>query len=264
MRASNLFAGGAANFLAQHGQVARLVGLNGKAERRRVDAGVDHAAIGDVDRHRLLAGDFERVVEVEHEARHVGDLHRAHPAAPAVGAHRDAAGRGVQMHQRLGLAHRHHAGFQQHGRRAHRIRAGHRRIFRLFHDDQPSIAIGADRRRQQIDVAGDRAARLADQQLADVVVVALHRLHPLEHAGAVGRQDATGDDIADLALGVGSDHCDGAAGLHRETSLWCRPEFAGAARQPVGDEADPFLQGVIGGAQTIGGDAVGLPELARR
>ena len=60
-----------------------------------------------------------------------------------------------------------------------------------------------------------RAARLADQQAADVVEVALEGQLLLEHGGAGRRQHAADDDIADLALGMAADHTDRAGRAHR-------------------------------------------------
>ena len=79
-----------------------------------------------------------------------------------------------------------HAGLEQHRGDADRVGAGHRRIFGRLHDDGAGVAIVARRRHQQIDVAGDAAARLADQQPADVVVIALHRDHLVEHRAPAG------------------------------------------------------------------------------
>ena len=53
-------------------------------------------------------------------------------------------------------------------------------------------------------MTGDAAPRLADQEAADMVVIALHVDHLLEHGAARRRQNATDDDVADLALGVAS------------------------------------------------------------
>jgi hypothetical protein len=59
-------------------------------------------------------------------------------------------------------------------------------------------------------MAGDAAARLAEQQPAEVILVALHGAHLLEHRRARRRQYAAGDDIADLALGMAADDRDDA------------------------------------------------------
>ena len=52
-----------ADGLAEAGEVTRFVGFDLEPERARVGDGVDHAAIGDVDRYRTLAREFERRFE---------------------------------------------------------------------------------------------------------------------------------------------------------------------------------------------------------
>ncbi len=63
-------------------------------------------------------------------------------------------------------------------------------------------------------MAADRAARLAEQQAADAVVVARERLHPRELGGAGRRQHAAHDHVAGFALGVAANHLNRAAGAH--------------------------------------------------
>ena len=54
----------------------------------------------------------------------------------------DAAGR-FEPHDRLGLAHLDHAGLEQDGRRADRVRAGHGRVLGRLHDDEAGVAVRA-------------------------------------------------------------------------------------------------------------------------
>ena len=76
----------------------------------------------------------------------------------------------------------------------------------------------------QVDVARDAAARLAEQQAAQLVVVALHERHPFEHRGPGRRQHAADDDVAHLALGMAADD-----GNHPLCAHRFAPLFRGAA-----------------------------------
>jgi hypothetical protein len=62
-------------------------------------------------------------------------------------------------------------------------------------------------------VDGDAAARLAQEQAAERVV-ALERLHLLEHCRPSGRQHAANDDVADLAARVAADDGESASSAH--------------------------------------------------
>ena len=193
-----------ADLLADHGEVAGLVRHHRKTEPGGIDDGVEHAAIGDVERDGAEALDLDDGVQPVDEGRDIGDLDRAAAAVAAAGAGGDRSGRRVEAHHRFRLLHGDDAGLEQHRDGADGVRAGHRRIFGGLHDDDAGIAIVAGRRHEQVDVAGDTAARLADQEAADVVEVAFHAAHLVEH-GASGRgQDAADDDVADLAFGMAS------------------------------------------------------------
>jgi hypothetical protein len=75
------------------------------------------------------------------------------------------------------------------------------------------FALGIDRRGENVDVAADAAARLAQKKAANVIEVALHRAHALVHGGALRRQETADDDIADLPFRVAANDRE-----HRSTS----------------------------------------------
>ncbi len=79
-------------------------------------------------------------------------------------------------------------------------------------------------------MAGDAAARLADQEAANMVVVALHVAHFLEHGAARRRQHATDDDVADLALGMASNERYQAVASHLSRTLAVSVMAMAAAR----------------------------------
>ncbi len=201
---------GEANLLAHHREVAGLVRGDGEAEPLGIDDAVEHAAIGDVDGDRTETVDFELGVEPIDESRNIGELDGNAFAVATGSARPHRPGRRVDHDDRLRLVHGDDAGLEQHGYRADQVRSRHRHVFRRLHDDDAGIAIGAGRRRQQIEVARDAAARLAEEEPPDIVVVARHRLHLVEHRGTRRRHDAAGDDIADLALGMAADDRDDA------------------------------------------------------
>ena len=122
-----LRASGATHLLPERREIARLVGADFKAQRRRVDKRVEHATVADVHRDRADAFDFERRAEPFGETRHVADRDGAHLAAVALRRHVDRAARHVEPKPRFRLLHRRHSGLEEHGRHAHRVGAGHRR-----------------------------------------------------------------------------------------------------------------------------------------
>ena len=213
VRARKLLARRRADPLAGEREVARLGRLEREAERVRVGDRVPHAAERDVDGERAETVDLERRVEPVGEA---GDVRQLDALAAAVAARRahldDARGR-LEPQRRLRLAHLHHAGLEQHGGDADRVRAGHRRVLGGLHDDEAGVAVRLRRRHDQVRVHGDAAARLAQEQPAQRVVGA-QRLHPLEHRFAGRREHAADDDVADLAAGVAADDRERAAGAH--------------------------------------------------
>jgi len=68
-------------------------------------------------------------------------------------------------------------------------------------------------------VTGNAAARLSKQQPAQTVRVVAQMLHLLEDGVARWRQHAAGDDVADLATGVASNHRQSAGGAHPASIL---------------------------------------------
>ena len=112
----------------------------------------------------------------------------------------DARGR-LQAKNRLGLDHLDHAGLEQNGRDADRVRARHQRILGRLHDHEAVVAVGALRGDDQVRVSRNRAARLAQQE-ATKTVVAAQREHLLEDGVARRRLDPADDDISHLAAGM--------------------------------------------------------------
>ena len=235
MRARQLRARSHADALAHERELARLARLDREAQRRRVGDRVEHAAVGDVHAERAQALDLERGIDALGVAGHVRELDRlAAPVAAGRARLDDAAGR-LQPHDRLGLVHRQHARLEQHGRRADRVGARHRRVLGRLHDDEAGVAIVARRRHDQVRVRGHAAARLAQKQPAQRVAVALERLHLLEHRRSRRWQHAADDDVADLAARVGADDRDCAHGPHGDgCSRWVRQASpASASSAPI-------------------------------
>ena len=212
--ALELLAGGDPDALAGERQVAGLARLDRKPERVGVGDRVPHAAVADIDRDRAQAVDLDRRVQAAGEAGHVGQLDALAAAVPALRPHLDHAPGGLEAERRFGLAHLDHARLEQHGRRADRVRARHRRVLGRLHDDEPGVAVGPRRRHDQVRVAGDAPARLVQQQLPQPVAVAPQRLHLLEHGRARRGQHAARDDVSDLAAGVAAHHRDHPSGPH--------------------------------------------------
>src|SRR5262245_45587069 len=79
-------------------------------------------------------------------------------------------------------------------------------------------------------MARDAAPRLADQETADVVEIALHVAHLVEHGLARRWRHAGDDDVADLALGVASDKRDQALASHLSRTLAVSVMAISAAR----------------------------------
>jgi len=81
------------------------------------------------------------------------------------------------------LLNRRHSGLEEHGRHAHRVGAGHGRIFGRLHDDGAGDAVRPLRRNDEVHLAGDAAPGLADEKPANMVAIALE--------GAGGRTPPT-------------------------------------------------------------------------
>ena len=177
-----LLSRGVADLLAQGSQVAGLVGADLETEGLRVHDPEEHPAIGDVQRDGAMALDLQRAVQDGGKGGGVAEGDGSALAVFAIRRHLDHAAGHIQLEAGDRLHHRH------------------------LHHDGARSAVGGDRRDDQVDMARDRSARLADQQAADVVVVTLHRDHALHHGGARRGQNAADDDIADLALGMAADH----------------------------------------------------------
>jgi hypothetical protein len=215
--------------LAGQREVAGFIRFDREAELLGVRNRVPHAAVGDVDRNRADPVDLERRIQPVGEARDVGELDALDAAVAACRACLDHPAGRLQPHDRLRLAHLHHPGLEQDGRRADRVRAGHGRILGRLHDDEPGIAVGAGGRHDQVRVASDAAARLAEEQLAQRVALAPQRLHLLEDGRAPRRQDAADDDVPDLAAGVAADDGDHPPGAHGPTLTAVNRRVARAA-----------------------------------
>ena len=105
-------------------------------------------------------------VDAVGEAGNVRDLDALAAAVAACSSHLDDARRRLEAKRRLGLVHLDHAGLEQHGRDAHRVRARHRRVLGRLHDDVARGAFRTLRRDDQVGVDGDAAARLAQAAAA--------------------------------------------------------------------------------------------------
>ena len=73
MGEAELLIGGGDDANARLREVARFVGRDGEAERRRVDDDETVAAVGNVDLERAQARNLERRVQPVGEGRHVFD-----------------------------------------------------------------------------------------------------------------------------------------------------------------------------------------------
>ena len=217
MRHRDLLARRVAQPLADLDDVGGFVRGEPEAEPGAVGDGVEHAAVADVGQHGADAFDLERHVEPRREARHVGDRHAGHAAAVAIGQHRHQAGRRLERETRLRLDHRHDPALEQDRRDAHDVAARHRRVvLGLLHDDDAGVSRGIGRRQDEIHHRRGIAARLAQHQPPEAVLVPLEVLFLLEHgaAGHVQRADATHHDTAVHSGRVGIDGGNSLRELH--------------------------------------------------
>ncbi len=123
--------------------IAGFIGGEREAERRGVGDHVEHAAIGDIDRHGAESADFDLGIEMCGESRDVAKGYLADLAVMHLGIHRDQAGGRFQFEMGDRLGGLHHPGFDQDGDHADGIGAGHRRVLHLLHDDEkPASASG--------------------------------------------------------------------------------------------------------------------------
>ncbi len=90
-----------ANLLADDREVAGLVGRHREAEPGGIDDGVEHAAIGGVERDGAEPLDLDLGVQPIDESRHIGDLDRAAAAVAAPRAGSDRPRRRVEPHHCL-------------------------------------------------------------------------------------------------------------------------------------------------------------------
>ena len=192
-------------------EVARLVRARARSRARRVGDRVPHAAERDVDGQRPEPFDLERRVEGSRtQGTFVSSTLSTRPSRQRTEPRRRR--RRLEPEHRLGLAQLDHAGLEQHGRDADRVRARHGRILGRLHDHVPEGAVGARRGNDQVRVGRDGAARFAQQEAAQRVVCA-KRLHLLEHRSP-GGGDAGDDDVPHLAARVAPDDGDRAPRPH--------------------------------------------------
>ena len=185
-----LLVGGGLDHLGDPGDVGAFVGRQPQPERLGRGDDVEHAAVGDVDRDRAEVWHLHGGVEVGRECRHVAERDPGHLAIRAVGPDADKPGRRLEGELRDGLGHRDHAGLEQRGHDAHRVRAAHPRVLDLLHDHVAGLGLRVGRGQDQVAVRRRVAARLAQHSQAEIVPVGLEPGHGVEHRGAGDRVDA--------------------------------------------------------------------------
>ena len=163
-------------------------------------AGVDGAAVGDVDR------DARRLHPArDHVGRHVAERHRRDRPARAAHPRHDAPGRHVDRHLRLAV------GLARDPARLHRPRAerdravpARGRVAVLVPEQHAEVGAGVVGRDREAAVHVGVPARLVAQQAAHGVHLgaAARVLAPLAHGGARDLGRAAGDDAERLARGV--------------------------------------------------------------
>ena len=116
---------GGLDHLGDPDDVGALVGGEPKPERLRRGDDVEHPAVRDVDRDGAQVRDLDRRVEVGREGRHVPERHAGDLAVAARRPDPDQAGRRLERQLGHGLDHRQHAGLEQRGHDADRVRAAH-------------------------------------------------------------------------------------------------------------------------------------------
>ena len=129
--------------------------------------------------------------------RHLGDL-----AILALGADAHQPRRRFQHELGDRFDHLEHSRFEQGRCHANGVRPGHRRVFRLLHDDEAGGGARIGRRQDDIAISGRIATRFPQHPQTQVVEVPLEILHLLEHRLAGDIQDAADDDAAGFARRV--------------------------------------------------------------
>src|SRR5262249_39146695 len=111
---------------------------------------------------------------------------------------------GGRLEDELGdwLGHRDHAGLEQDGGRADGVAARHGRVLGRLRDHVAHLRVGVAGPEDEVGTVHHAAARLEQQQLADVVTVLFQVDLLIEHGLTGHVADAAGDHLADLAAGV--------------------------------------------------------------
>ncbi|MNR12488.1 hypothetical protein D3C85_1288460 [compost metagenome] len=170
---------------------------------------VEHAAPAHVDAYLAQVRHVDFGIDVCGERRYVLEGDSLDLAALAPGLDADQPGRCLQHQLGERLLHRQHAHLQQHGDHRDGVAAGHHRVLDLLHDDVARIGLGVAGRDDDVAAMRRVAARFAQHQLAQLVVVGFEPLHLGVHAVAGDVRHAAGDH-AHGGAGVGVDGVDGA------------------------------------------------------
>lgn len=208
---------------AQHragaGEVLGRGAIQGEAEVGGAGLDEELAAEDDVDRDTAVFRQVQFVLEGHHEGRDVGEGDPGGLAAGHLGADPDEADRGVHGEFRDRLAHRHRACLHERGDRADEVGAGHGAEAALFQHHQAEVGGRVGRGQHQGAAQGRVAARLLEQQPAQVLEVLLAVVQPLGHRGALDVQMAADQHAAGLAFGVDVDGVDTAVRRHQAATL---------------------------------------------
>ena len=178
--------------------------LDGETHLANVNQRIKYATIAQVKGDPAPLFGVERDIELVDEGRHHGELDAF--AAPVAAGCRclDETGCRFQHHDRLGLLHLDHAGFQKRRRHADRVGAGARMGLIRLQDDEGCIGCRVLRREQQVDGADRRAARFqhkhAPQRLALGIRVQPEQL--LRHGFPGDLRHAADGDLSDFTFGM--------------------------------------------------------------
>src|SRR5215831_19545787 len=193
MRDRQLLARGSLDHLANPNDVSPLVGRESKAERMRLGNYVKHATVGDVHRYSPKLWNFYSLVQVRGKCGNILEADGLYLASLHLRFYAHQTGRCFQNERRDGFPGFDHAGFDQRSDHADGIRARHRWIFDLLHDDEPRLGLRVGGRQQQVAVRRGISTRLPEHSLAQSVGVPLQVCFLLEHGTARYIEHTTGD-----------------------------------------------------------------------
>ena len=169
---------------------------------------IEHTAPCDIDPNRSITRHVDQFVQMHGKRRHVAKRHAGDFAIRTRRPHPDQPGGRLKHQFSYRFKHRQNAGLKQHSHHADGVAARHRRVFGLFHDDEPGIRRRVAWWYDDIAAVSRIPPRLAQHHQANIIGIGLHPLHPLKHRFSRHMRHAASNNTTGFSLGMDLNHTD--------------------------------------------------------